>query len=159
VLRGEVRLARLAVNAAMDELAAVTQSDLEAVSALLQGAGLPTSDLETARPEFLLVREGGRIIAAGALQRFGSIALVRSVVVAPERRGGALGRRIVEELERAAREARVARLVLLTQTARDFFAHLGYRVIERSEAPEDVQGTEEFRSLCPASATCMVKII
>jgi N-acetylglutamate synthase-like GNAT family acetyltransferase len=49
--------------------------------------------------------------------------------------------------------------VLLTQTARDFFAHLGYRVIDRSEAPEEVQGSEEFRSLCPASATCMVKMI
>ena len=72
VLRGEVRLARLAAKFAMDELAVVTQSDLEAVSALLQCAGLPTSDLETARPEFLVVREDGRIIAAGALQRFGS---------------------------------------------------------------------------------------
>ena len=49
--------------------------------------------------------------------------------------------------------------MLLTQTARDFFAHLGYRVIERTEAPEEVQGSEEFRSLCPASAICMVKII
>jgi amino-acid N-acetyltransferase len=143
----------------MDKLAVVTQTDLRAVSALLQGAGLPTSDLETARPEFLLLREGGRIIAAGALQRFGSTALLRSVVVAPERRGGAVGRMIVEELERAAGEAGVGSLVLLTQSARDFFAHLGYRVIERSEAPEEVQESEEFRSLCPASATCMVKMI
>jgi amino-acid N-acetyltransferase len=159
VLRGEVRLARLALNAVMNGLAVMTAGDLRAISALLEHAGLPTTDLETARPEFLVVREDGRIIAAGALQRFSSTAVLRSVVVAPERRGGALGRRIVEELERAASDAGVGSLVLLTQTARDFFAHLGYRVIDRSEAPEEVQGSEEFRSLCPASATCMVKMI
>jgi hypothetical protein len=30
-------------------------------------------------------------------------------------------------------------------------------VIERAAAPEGLQQSEEFRSLCPASATCMAK--
>jgi hypothetical protein len=30
-------------------------------------------------------------------------------------------------------------------------------VIERIDVPQDVQGSEEFRSLCPASAVCMMK--
>jgi hypothetical protein len=49
--------------------------------------------------------------------------------------------------------------VLLTQTAKRFFEHQGYRVIDRGEAPKDVQGSEEFRVLCPASATCMAKTL
>jgi N-acetylglutamate synthase-like GNAT family acetyltransferase len=131
--------------------------ELIAIRALLERSGLPTSDLESARPEFAVLRENGRVIAAGALQRFGSSALVRSVVVAPDRRGSGLGLTIVTELERMARAAQVSRLVLLTQTAAEFFARQGYRVIERGSAPQDMQGSEEFRSLCPSSATCMAK--
>ena len=128
-----------------------------AVRALLERSGLPTSDLEAARPEFAVIREKDQVIAAGALQRFGSSALLRSVVVAPDRRGSGLGQAIVSELERMARSAQISRLVLLTQSAAEFFGHRGYRVIDRSTAPEDMQGSEEFRSLCPSSATCMAK--
>ena len=128
-----------------------------AVRALLERSGLPTSDLEAARPEFAVIREKDQVIAAGALQRFGSSALLRSVVVAPDRRGSGLGQAIVSELERMARSAQISRLVLLTQSAAEFFGHRGYRVIDRSTAPEDMQGSEEFRSLCPSSAMCMAK--
>jgi amino-acid N-acetyltransferase len=138
-------------------MVAAAPEDLIAIRQLLERSGLPTSDLESARPEFALIRESGRVVAAGALQRFGSSALLRSVVVDPDRRGCGLGRAIVGELERLARAAQINRLVLLTQTAVEFFAREGYRVIDRSSAPGEVQGSEEFRSLCPGSATCMEK--
>lgn len=143
----------------MAELRAAVEADLPAIRALLDRAWLPTTDLEAANPTFIVLREDGHIVAAGALQRFGSSALVRSVVVAAARRGTGLGRIIVQELERIASAARIGRLNLLTQTAREFFAHQGYRVIERSNAPADMQASEEFRSLCPASATCMMKVL
>jgi N-acetylglutamate synthase-like GNAT family acetyltransferase len=141
----------------VSEVAAASGEELTAIRALLERSGLPTSDLKSSRPEFAVIREGGRVVAAGALQRFGSSALLRSVVVASERRGRGLGRAIVGELERVARGARISRLVLLTQTAAEFFAREGYRVIERGSAPAEMQGSEEFRSLCPRSATCMEK--
>ena len=138
-------------------LRAAGEEDLGVVRVLLAEAGLPTSDLAAAKPKFTVLRERGRIVAAGALQPFGSAALVRSVVVAGDRRGAGLGRIIVQELEKIAREARIGRLFLLTETAGEFFVHLGYRVIERIDVPQEVQGSEEFRSLCPASAVCMMK--
>lgn len=131
--------------------------DLLAIRALLERSDLPTGDLESARPQFAVIHQDGQVVAAGALQRFAATALLRSVVVAPERRGRGLGRSIVSELERLARAAGINRLVLLTQTAADFFARHGYRTIERSSAPEDMQASEEFRSLCPSSAVCMAK--
>lgn len=136
---------------------ATSAADLTAICKLLASAGLPTSDLSSAQPEFLAIRDGDVLVAAGALQRVGASALLRSVVVSPERQGTGLGDSIVLALENAAREAKVERLILLTQTAAAFFARHGYQVIERSEAPADVQGTEEFRSLCPSSAACMAK--
>ena len=134
-------------------------SEMAGICALLEQAGLPTSDIPASNPRFIVLREDGEIVGVGGLQRFGSSALVRSVVIAAGRRGAGLGRVIVEELEKAARAARIDRLILLTQTAREFFAHQGFRVIERSDAPQEVQGSEEFRALCPASATCMMKVL
>jgi N-acetylglutamate synthase-like GNAT family acetyltransferase len=149
----------VARGAPVYELRKASEADLPSVRRLLEDAGLPTSDLATAESQFVVIGDGEQIIAAGALQRFGSVALLRSVVVDPDRRGAAFGRGIVKELERAAQAAQIGRLVLLTQTAREFFADLGYRVIERADAPQEVQRSEEFRSLCPSSATCMIKTI
>ncbi len=98
-------------------------------------------------------------MGAGALETFGSAALLRSVIVTEELRGSGLGHRIVRGLERMAGDARVRELVLLTLTAERFFEHQGYRVIDRGEVPHAVQGSEEFRQLCPASAICMAKAL
>lgn len=105
----------------------------------------------------MAIREEGSLIAAGALQRFGASALLRSVAVSADRRGMGLGGVIVSELERLAREAGIGRLILLTETAASFFAQHGYQIMQRSAAPADMQGSEEFRSLCPSSAVCMAK--
>ena len=141
----------------MTEVVPAAAQDMIAIRALLECSGLPTSDLDSARPDFVLIRENGQVIAAGALQRFGSSALLRSLVVAPDRRERGLGQAVVSELERVARMAHINQLILLTQTAAEFFAHQDYRVIARSSAPQDMQGSDEFRSLCPSSATCMAK--
>ncbi|MDE2220821.1 MAG: hypothetical protein KGL25_10600 [Gammaproteobacteria bacterium] len=50
-------------------------------------------------------------------------------------------------------------MILLAQSARKFCAHQGYRIIERGDAPQELQGSEECRALFPASATCMMKIL
>ena len=141
----------------MSRVGPASAQDLIAIRALLERSGLPTRDLESARPEFAVIHQDDEVIAAGALQRFGTSALLRSVVVAPDRRRSGLGRSVVRELERLARAAGISRLVLLTETAAVFFARQGFRTIERSSAPEDMQASEEFRSLCPSSAICMGK--
>lgn len=142
------------------QLRAGTAADAPHIHALLQGEGLPTEDLLNSAPEFIVACDtGGQIVAAGALQRIGQIALLRSVVVAPRVRRKGLGQRVVRELERVARAGKVKQLVLITQTARMFFERQGYRLIDRPSVPEDVQGSEEFRTLCPASAICMTKAI
>jgi N-acetylglutamate synthase-like GNAT family acetyltransferase len=161
LLRTELLCARrcLIGEVSVAELRDAGDTDLAAIRALLEQAGLPTSDLAASKPRFKVLCEGGDIVAAGGMERFGSAALIRSVVVAASRRGAGLGRILVEELERSARAARIEQLVLLTQTAREFFLRHGYHVIERGGAPHEIQGSEEFRSLCPASATCMVKVL
>ena len=132
-------------------------SDTEAIHSLLEGSGLPTADLPRARPEFVVACDGTRIVGVGGLERFGEVGLLRSVAVSPDRRGAGIGPMIVGYLEERARTSGLSELVLLTQTAKDFFEWQGYRVIRRDEAPASVQHSEEFRSLCPSSAFCMSK--
>jgi len=143
----------------MPQLDIAAAADIATICAMLERAGLPTTDIAGGQVEFAVARERGSVVAAGALQRFGAAALLRSVVVTPDRRGGGLGRTIVWELERRARAAQVNQLVLLTQTASEFFQRLGYQAIERASAPAAVQTSEEFRSLCPSTAICMAKSV
>jgi len=140
-------------------LRTATTQDADSIRALLAASGLPTSDLVTAQPEFVVACAGTDVVGAGALQRFGAAALLRSVAVVPDLRGTGLGRLLVQELERRARAAQVRELLLLTETAKDFFQHQGYSAIVRQAAPQALQATDEFRTLCPVSATCMRKAL
>lgn len=158
MLRAELlRAKRCLRGGPVSEVRAASEGDLVLVRQLLEAAGLPTADLDEARPEFTVLTEGTRIVAAGALERFGPSALLRSVVVAADRRGAGLGSAVVRELECRARAARIDCVVLLTQTASKFFTDQGYEAIERNDAPVAVQASGEFRALCPASAICMMK--
>lgn len=146
------------MNADTNRIEFAAPADLSAIRALLDEAGLPHADI-VGRPgaRFWILRASDRTIGAVGLETYGSTGLLRSLVVAPEGRGAGLGGRLVEELETAARRDGLRRLVLLTQTAEKFFAHRGYAVIDRADAPAEVRVSTEFRSLCPASATCMSK--
>jgi len=141
------------------QIGAGTAQDRAHIRALLAAAQLPTDDLDSIAPYFVVVREADQVVGTGALQWFGDAALLRSVAVAAEFRKAGLGRRIVAELEKAARAAGISQLILLTTTARGFFEPLGYRVIDRQTVPEGLHQSEEFRSLCPISAVCMAKSI
>ena len=55
-----------------------TIAEAEIVHALLERSGLPTGDLGTGRPEFVVATRNGRIIGVGALEHFGDAALLRS---------------------------------------------------------------------------------
>jgi amino-acid N-acetyltransferase len=136
-----------------------TEADTNDIRRLLEREGLPTSDLASAQPEFIVACEGDEIIGIGALQRFEATALLRSVAVDARRRHAGIGRSLVMALERHARDQGVTELVLLTQTAARFFEEQGYCIVDRQSAPAAVQLSEEFRSLCPASAVCMSKAL
>jgi len=135
-------------------------TDMPAVLALLQGAGLPTADLTSARELTMWVLEArDSLLGVIALERFGTDALLRSLAVAPEYRKHGLGHELVARLEQDAQANGVAQLVLLTETAEPFFRSLGYDIIDRRCVSEELKQSAEFRSLCPVSAVCMSKAI
>jgi amino-acid N-acetyltransferase len=138
-----------------------TPADRPLVRALLAEARLPVEDLDlTADLTFWVVRgHCGSPVATIGLERNGQMGLLRSLVVAPAHRGQRLGRRLVDALEEQASAAGITQLVLLTETAESFFSRLGYAVIDRGRAPSAVAESAEFRTLCPATAVCMTKLL
>ena len=135
-------------------------ADMPAIATLLESAGLPTQDLSSGTDLQTWVLEAhGELIAAIGLEGFGDVGLLRSLVVAPAERRQGLGQKLVARLERDAQAAGITQLVLLTETAEEFFRKRGYVVTDRREVSDPVRQSAEFRSLCPASAICMSKAL
>lgn len=130
------------------------------VETLLAEANLPVSDLAT-RPslELLGVREGGRLVGVIGIEACGGVGLLRSLAVAPACRHTGLGSRLVSAAEACAASRDIETLFLLTTTAADFFARLGYAAVPRCDAPAAIAATSQFRDLCPASSVFMRKTI
>ena len=126
--------------------------------ALLESAGLPTRDLtDTHCEHFFFVGSAHAPTGLVGLELFGDVGLLRSLAVAPQRRGRGEGLALVKHAEAQARSRGVDALYLLTTTAEDFFARQGYRRAERATAPAAIRTTREFAGLCPASSTFMSK--
>ena len=133
-------------------------NDLQGVRKLLATGGLPADDLTEASLEhFLVLRSERNVSAAVGLECFGEVALLRSLVVAPELRGTGIGAKLTDAAESLARELAIKSIYLLTTTAASFFAARGYRRIDRTDAPSQIQRTTQFSALCPSTAVLMVK--
>ncbi len=141
----------------MPRIAPAHPRDAPAIRALLAACGLPVQDVDTSPVAFLVAVDAGRVVGLAGLEAHGDAGLLRSLAVAPGHRGTGLGRALARAIEDEARARGLRHLVLLTQTAVAFFASDGYRTIPREDVPAAIRDTVEFRSLCPASATCMTK--
>jgi amino-acid N-acetyltransferase len=131
---------------------------LRGVIALLQAAGLPTSDLtEGHLSSFLFSGSSADPNGIVGLEFLGSEALLRSLVVTPALRATGLGVALVNHAEAYARGVGVDSMFLLTTTAESFFKRLGYITTDRSTAPVSIGATREFADICPASSAFMVK--
>lgn len=87
----------------------------------------------------------------------GTDALLRSLVVAENARTQGIGSALVQHTEDYATSRRVRAMYLLTMTAESFFQRRGYRRVDRAQAPQAIQSTAEFASLCPATSAFMMK--
>jgi amino-acid N-acetyltransferase len=107
--------------------------------------------------DFIVCRRGNRIIGVVGLEITKHGALLRSLAVADSDRNRGVGGGLVRSAERYASSRGARTLFLLTMTAEPFFARCHYRTFDRSAAPEGIQATNEFKTLCPDSAVCMRK--
>ena len=130
-------------------------TDLSGAESLLAEASLPLDGFRDHLGDALVAVHDGRIVGCVALEVYGDVALLRSLVVAPGQRGQRLGERLAAGAVDRAKGRGVRDLYLLTQTAAKFFPRFGFSVEDRSSAPKVLGRSEEFQSACPSSAVMM----
>jgi amino-acid N-acetyltransferase len=134
-----------------------TPADTPAVEALLAAADLPLEGAGEALQLGVVARDERRVVAAAAIERYGEVGLLRSVVVDGALRGTGLGRQIVDAAEALASAEGIHELYLLTETAIDWFPRLGYQRVDRQAAAARVGASIEFTTVCKDTGVPMRK--
>ncbi len=138
----------------------VRPAEEDQVKALIADGNLHTADLSNEKlRHFVVARKGDALVGAVGLELFPPHALLRSLVVAENHRGQGIALKLMEAVERYARSADVKSIYLLTLTATNLFGKCAYEKVRRDSAPDSLQATTEFKTLCPDSAVCMHKLI
>lgn len=132
-----------------------TNRDFDTVETLLSKSDLPLDGVKENFSDFVVAEDRGEIAGAIGLEKYGSVALLRSAVVSPRHRGTGVGRKLVERLlERAERDG-IEELFLLTTTAEEYFPRFGFSRTTRSAVPDALKASAEFQGACPDSAVVM----
>lgn len=139
----------------MVELAPAALEHRASVAALLAEAGLPLDGLDDQFPAAYVVARQGGIVGVAGLERHGDSGLLRSVAVSERFRNSGLGRLLVTDRVNAARALGIQQIFLLTTTAANYFAKLGFSPSTRAEVPSAIAASIEFASACPSSAACL----
>lgn len=141
------------------EIRPCRRSDFDQVKGLLDTEGLPSEDLYDHLEHLYLAEDNGEPVAVGGYERFGDIALFRSLVVRKACRGRGIGAWMLDTIEDKLRDVGDRELYLLTTDAASYFGRRGFCEISRQDAPEPIQGTRQFSGLCPSSAVVMRKTL
>lgn len=132
-----------------------TPADLPAVEQLLRETQLITAGVPEHIQDFLVVEDGGRIVASAGLERYGGFGLLRSVAVASDHRDRGLARLLVLRILDDAAAQQMRAVYLFTSTAADYFRRFGFVLVEREDVAGPVRASQEYGECC-ASATAMM---
>ena len=139
----------------MTQILKLNNASFSAFLNLLDSEKLCMDYIDLKKDLYYGIFDSGKLIGGYGLEVFGSSALLRGVVLAPSKKGFGLGSDLINHSRRKAKENQIENLYLLTTTAKNFFEREGFGEIQRTQVPETIGNTVEFKSFCPDSATCM----
>lgn len=132
-MSGEVRRARA--------------EDIPRIEALVTAERLPAYGLSEYLDAFFVLDVAGEVLGCAGLEVYGESALLRSVVVAEDRRNRYDGRRLVEAALAEARGRGVRRVYLFTMSADGFFGRLGFRELSPDEFETGVRTSRQYEAV------------
>lgn len=132
-----------------------TVADWVAIERLLRECDLPLAGARDHLASFLVFGRANELSGCAGLEHYGEIGLLRSVAIAPRMRRRGLAEALVRAQLAAAAARGMHSAYLLTTSAHDYFARLGFVDVPRDEAPQALQRSAEFQGACPASAILM----
>jgi len=134
--------------------------DIDLVKNILSEENLPYSDIEKIVDcIFIVENEDGSLVGIAALETYGKVALLRSLVIKKSERNKSYGSLILTHIEKIGAKRRIEEIYLLTESAEMYFSHHGFEEILRNIVPAEIRNSSQFSSLCPSSAKVMRKYI
>ena len=140
-------------------IAPAQAAEFDVIEALLDRAQLPLEGLRDHPQHMFVARAGNRIVGCASLELYGDAALLRSVAVDDEFRGGGIGCDLTRAALRIAKRRGVAAVYLQTTGAEQFFSRFAFIVIDRADLPPQVRSSWQFTSGCCSSAVVMQKVL
>ena len=129
------------------------------VALLLKRAGLPIHDIDPDLEGFFVAYDECKLVGTVGVETFGEIGLLRSLAVEESFQNQGIGAQLSKKALNYAKSQGLKKLYLLTETADNYFARYGFTRIDRKDVPQAIRETEQFSSICPASAVVMEKIL
>ncbi len=133
-----------------------SKNDLLIISQLLKRNGLPFSDIRVSKVDFIVAKNGGQIFGCIGLEKYGTEGLLRSFAIDYDFRKKGYGKELYNRLLGYGVQKGIKTFHLLTTTAKEYFLNIGFNVYNRTCAPEIIQNSIEFKSICPLSSAYMV---
>jgi N-acetylglutamate synthase-like GNAT family acetyltransferase/thioredoxin reductase len=130
-------------------------NDWPAVAALLEANKLPLDGAREHLSNYLLATDDDEIVGCAGAEVYGSVALLRSVAVAPRLRGRRVGRALVTRMLEEAARRQIGSIHLLTVTAPEYFSQFGFKRGPIEHAPLALKASAEMSGACPACSAFM----
>jgi amino-acid N-acetyltransferase len=129
------------------------------IIALLASENLPTVDLPENLEDFFVAIDSDEVVGVAGLEKYTQSGLLRSVAVKAKYRNQGIAKKLIKIIGELAVSHGLRELLLLTETAPDYFNRFGFTKIVRSEVPAEIQQSSEFSHVCPQSAFVMKKTL
>jgi amino-acid N-acetyltransferase len=131
---------------------------LTEVQAILKENKLPYEDIiKKQLYSFFGYYKNDKLIGLVGLEIFDTIALLRSLCI--KNKSAGVGSILLDYIEKYSLENNIKELYLLTTTADIYFRKKGFKKEDKSNAPNSIKNSNEFKSICPCNAIFMVKKI
>lgn len=137
------------------QLKSANKKGLSFIKTILQENYLVYEDIENNNIKLFLAYKNSECVGIIGLEKIANLGLLRSLVVLDKYRNKGYGREICNKLLAYAKDKKIDEIYLLTVSAKNFFKKLGFNVVKRENAPDEIKNTGEFSSLCPDTAVCM----
>ena len=133
-----------------------TENDLDAVELLLAACELPVVRVAPHIKTFLVAEtDDKKLVGVLGMLADGDKALLRSFAVSSLQRKRGVGLALVRQMLAQLSEQHCTAAFLLTETAEQYFARLGFVVIERAAMPQALLVESGLDQACPCSSVCM----
>lgn len=130
-------------------------NDWPAIAALLEANKLPLDGAREHLSTYFLAVDKDEIVGCAGAEVYGSVALLRSVAVAPRLRGRRVGRALVTRMLEEAKHRQIGSVHLLTVTAPEYFSQFGFKRGPIEQAPVALKASAEMSGACPACSAFM----